>query len=422
MGDTRSSVSSTKLQVFYLLLLIILGAPAFVIAKSLFLDDGIASAATDFTTRMLIYGPPLLAAGAAMVAFLLLQRFFDHLQRLTDAITQRSLHEVEEKSLSVSSGAECESLAAALRLQRSQSVSNAIRLSELQEQLQAVRTSCGSIFRTHAEHTRKILDRSIELLPWVGPGSSSAPRALDELRQAVDDALQRAHSTGEKIERFRELSTKSHGATESAHRQLLVLRHKSSTLSTAIQELLDRSQTVGQIAASVKLLASEIDHVALNATIEAARAGDVGRGFSIVAAEVRSLAEQSKGSAQQMRQVLEEIQKSSRTTLASAMDSEHNVDVLVEATRQTESLLFGLKSEADEAAESCTQILSVVSAQTKSLLHVKESVNQLQHGGEELMKLTTQKEEIRRLLESAESLLHNALTSKEPDRSQGAHR
>ena len=140
---------------------------------------------------------------------------------------------------------------------------------------------------------------------------------------------------------------------------------------------------MGQIAASVKLLASEIDHVALNATIEAARAGDVGRGFSIVAAEVRSLAEQSKGSAQQMRQVLEEIQKSSRTTLASAMDSEHNVDVLVEATRQTESLLLGLQSEAEEAAETCTQILSVVSGQTHSLLHVRDSVNQLQLGGEE---------------------------------------
>jgi hypothetical protein len=47
---------------------------------------------------MLTFGPPLLAAGSAMVALLLLQRFFDHLQRLTDAISLRSLHEVEEQS------------------------------------------------------------------------------------------------------------------------------------------------------------------------------------------------------------------------------------------------------------------------------------------------------------------------------------
>ncbi len=422
MVDARSSLSSTRIQVFYLLLLIIFGAPAFVIAKSLSLDDEISSAAPNFTVRMFTYGPPLLATGAAIVAFLLLQRFFDHLQRLTDALTRRSLHEVEEMSLTGSGGTECELLAAALRLHRANSVSMFRRCGELQEQILSVRDSCASIFRTHAEHTRRILDRSIDLLPWVGPGSSTAPRALDELRQSVDDALQRTRSTGEKIGRFRELSTKGHGATESAHRQLLVLRHKSGTLSTAIQELLDRSQTVGQIAASVKLLASEIDHVALNATIEAARAGDVGRGFSIVAAEVRSLADQSKGSAQQMRQVLEEIQKSSRTTLASAMDSEHNVDVLVEATRQTESLLLGLQSEAEEAAETCTQILSVVSGQTQSLLHVRDSVNQLQLGGEELMKLTTQKEEIRRLLEAAETSLNSALASNEPDRSQGAHR
>lgn len=417
MTAASASLFSTKTQVFYLLLLIIFGAPAFVIAKSLSLDDGAATAAHVFT-----YGPPVLAATVALVALFLLQRFFDHLQQLTDAIKQRSLHEVEETALKIRSGTECESLAAALLLQRGHCSSIHKRCGELQDQFEVLRKSCEGIFRTHAEHTRRILDHSIDLLPWVGPGSVSAPHALDELRQAVDEALQRTRSTGERLERFRELSAKGHGATESTHRQLLVLRHKSSTLSSSIQELLDRSQTVGQIAASVKLLASEIDHVALNATIEAARAGEVGRGFSIVAAEVRSLAEQSKGSAQQMRQVLEEVQNSSRTTLASAMDSEHNVDVLVEATRQTESLLLGLQSEAVEAAETCTQILSVVSGQTQSLLHVRESVNQLQRGGEELMKLTTQKEEIRRLLEAAEISLSSALSIEEPDRSQGAHR
>jgi len=417
MSAASDSPFSTRTQVFYLLLLIIFGAPAFVIAKSLSLDDGDVTAARIFT-----YGPPTLAAGVALVALLLLQRFFDRLQQLTDAIKQRSLHEVEETSFKIRSSTEIESLAAVLLLQRGNSGSIQRRCSELQGQIDVLRRNCEDIFRAHAEHTRKILDHSIDLLPWVGPGSASAPHALDELRQAVDEALQRTRSTGEKLERFRELSAKGHGATEFAHRQLLVLRHKSSTLSTEIQELLDRSQTVGQIAASVKLLASEIDHVALNATIEAARAGEVGRGFSIVAAEVRSLAEQSKGSAQQMRQVLEEVQNSSRTTLASAMDSEHNVDLLVEATRQTESLLLGLQSEAVEAAETCTQILSVVSGQTQSLLHVRDSVNQLQRGGEELMKLTTQKEEIRRLLEAAESSLSSALSTEGPDRSQGAHR
>lgn len=88
---------------------------------------------------MFTYGPPLLATGAAIVAFLLLQRFFDHLQRLTDALTQRSLHEVDEMSLTGSGGTECELLAAALRLQRANSVSMFRRCGELQEQILSVR-------------------------------------------------------------------------------------------------------------------------------------------------------------------------------------------------------------------------------------------------------------------------------------------
>ena len=422
MSQARSSLRSTRLQVFYLLLLIIFGAPAFVIAKWLSLADGGSLSAPDVGAQILTFGPPLLAAGSASVALLFLQRFFAKLQRLIEVISLRPLSEVEEQQLSLSGGAECESLAAALRELRAQSVASSHHNRELHEQLQGLRTQSESIFRMHAERTRSILDHSIDLLPWVGPGSASAPRALEELRQAVEEALQRTRSTGEKIEHFRELSQKGHGAMESAHRQLLALRQKSGTLSSAISELLDRSQTVGQIAASVKLLASEIDHVALNATIEAARAGDVGRGFSIVAAEVRSLAEQSKGSAQQMRQVLEEVQKSSRTTLAHAMDSESKVDVLVETTRQTESLLLGLQGEAAEAAETCSQILTVVSGQTQAFLHIRDSVTQLQHGGEELMKLTTQKEEIRRTLEATELALTSALSHQEETRSQGARR
>ena len=80
-------------------------------------------------------------------------------------------------------------------------------------------------------------------------------------------------------------------------------------IADSIVRLSEQSIAIGEIISSVGDLASQSNLLAVNASIEAAKAGEHGKGFAVVAQEVRSLAEQSKESTEQIRRILNDIQK-----------------------------------------------------------------------------------------------------------------
>jgi methyl-accepting chemotaxis protein len=91
-------------------------------------------------------------------------------------------------------------------------------------------------------------------------------------------------------------------------------------LGTVIRKLGERSSEIGQIVDTITGISGQTNLLALNAAIEAARAGESGRGFAVVAEEVRKLAEQSKEAAQQIAELIWEIQKDT-TKAVSAMEA-----------------------------------------------------------------------------------------------------
>lgn len=410
MGQSRYSLSSTEAQVTCLLLLVIIGGSVALAERILSVGARASAPAGDLLALASTYGFPIVTAMAAAAALFLIRRFFEQMNRLQQVAAESPFSAGGQPAFALVGSAECRDLAALLQMLTSQG-QELSRLCALREaRLHRLAAQCESAFKAHASRIRKLLELPDVSDPPMEPETSPVTRILDEAKRKVDETASLARGTGEQLDRFRDLTTQGHGAAELTHEQLTALRHKSASLSVAIQEFIDRSQTVEQIAAAVKLIASEIDHVALNATIEAARAGEVGRGFSIVAAEMRSLAEQSKTAAQQMRQVLEEIQKSSRATLSHAMDRERSLDTLVESTRKTEGLLQSLRSEAATASETCSCVLTEVAGQSQALHQIQESISQLRLGEQERRKQINQREEIRRMLEAAEADLVGTLS------------
>jgi methyl-accepting chemotaxis protein len=184
----------------------------------------------------------------------------------------------------------------------------------------------GAALRGLLQDLRGSTDRLAEetrgVLAGVADHGAAAAGQAEALRHAAATAALISESTREAAreadlviemtQRAEALSGQGSGAVEQAVRSAGALGEQVRRIAATMSDLSERTLQVGEIVASVKDLAEQSNLLALNASIEAAKAGEHGRGFAAVAMEMRTLAEQSRQAAVQVRSILGEIQKHAR--------------------------------------------------------------------------------------------------------------
>src|ERR671930_577698 len=110
------------------------------------------------------------------------------------------------------------------------------------------------------------------------------------------------------------------GAAEQATEAMRSVRDSSESVTGAIRDLASKSDEIGAIVETITGIAGQTNLLALNAAIEAARAGEQGRGFAVVAEEVRKLAEESQQAAEEIADLVAEIQAETQKTVGIVED------------------------------------------------------------------------------------------------------
>lgn len=185
---------------------------------------------------------------------------------------------------------------------------------------------------------------------------SETTTTVEEVRQTAQVSSQKARGVSEGAQKAAQISQGGRKSAEDVVAGMQRIRQQMDAIAASMVRLSEQSQAIGQIIATVEDLAVQSNLLAVNAAIEAAKAGEHGKGFGVVAQEVKSLAEQSRQATNQVRTILGDIQKA---TGAAAMATEEGAKAVEAGTRQTEvagNAIQSLVGSASEAAQAATQI------------------------------------------------------------------
>jgi len=161
------------------------------------------------------------------------------------------------------------------------------------------------------------------------------------------------------------------------------IREQTETVAENIITLSERTQAVGEIIATVNEIAEQSNLVALNAAIEAADARDQGRRFSVVANEIKNLADQAKEATSQVRGILEQTQKGINTSVMLTEEALKRVETGRERTTVSEHVIRQMSDNIQESVHAFQQIVGATNQQQIGLEQVTQALHEIRQASQQ---------------------------------------
>ena len=232
------------------------------------------------------------------------------------------------------------------------------RLNQLLQMLQTGFTELTQIGQTvggYAGEVASASEQMTEAVEQVSESTSNMSAAVEQMTVSVSHVADRSAQADQS---GREAGSEAKVGAEVINDTIDMIRSTSDSVRQAavqIEQLKDKTASIGTVVGVIKDIADQTNLLALNAAIEAARAGEQGRGFAVVADEVRKLAERTAQSTQEITVTVQSMQDDANQTVASmhgvVTQVEHGVESANQATEAIQSILARTGDTVERIAE-----------------------------------------------------------------------
>lgn len=242
--------------------------------------------------------------------------------------------------------------------------------------LEKLRTQTRQVMKSTdriAASIDQISDTAALLATSSGENSSSVTEitpTVEEIRQTAYISDKKAEQIAGDAEATVQFSEKGKKSAEDTVSGMNRIQEEMEYIAESIVTLSEQTQNIGEIISAVNDLADQSDILSVNASIEAAKAGENGRGFIVIAQEIKFLAVQSKEAASQVKAILNDIYKATRSAIMAAERGSKAVETGLYLSVQSGEAIDILSHSVTESEHSCVQIATLSQEQLAGTDHL----------------------------------------------------
>ncbi|MCX8027202.1 MAG: methyl-accepting chemotaxis protein [Thermodesulfovibrionales bacterium] len=227
---------------------------------------------------------------------------------------------------------------------------------------------------TSANESNQTLQKARNAISTQTSQAEQIATAAEEMSQTINDIARNTATAAERSTDAMNSASKGREVVQETVLTIQKVKDVTDRLSSLIDALNNRSAEIGDIVTVIKDIADQTNLLALNAAIEAARAGEQGRGFAVVADEVRKLAEKTIKATVDISEKITAIQTDASNTAESMIEASKEVGIATDFVKTVDNALSDIYLAVERVKDEITQISTSVDEQSSTAEEVARNI------------------------------------------------